>query len=104
MKGGAGYCSFPSYVWRTKATDDGMEFRQWISRTEYFRNTDTWKKQKVIVAMETEISVRNKMHAHCSGFDVHGPVPCFRQEINHRILCISEEPDDKFRTQINLNG
>ena len=61
--------------------------------------------------------VSMRIHASCSGtgYDQRhlatksssssssgggGGVPCFRQDITYRIICISEESDLKFRVQI----
>lgn len=115
---GSGYCSFPKFLWqptaRGSSTDSGGGSggdRIWISKTEYFRNTDTWGRQKEIRVLETEFLIQNKMHASCSGGGSgtggqrpDSPMPCFRKAIDYRIICVSEEPDGKYRTQQNLNG
>jgi len=80
----------------------------WLSRVEYVRNTGTWHKRKEIVVNDTEMFVSMRIHASCSGsgYERHLPatgasaVPCFRQDINYHIICISEESDMKFRVQI----
>jgi len=107
-----GYCSFPAFLYEPPVTtggDDGQQ-RVWLSRVEYFRNTDTWHKRKEIVVNDTEMFVSMRIHASCSGsgYERHPPatgpgapaVPCFRQDIKYHIVCISEESDMKFRVQI----
>jgi len=106
-----GYCSFPAFLYEPLSVgdDDGRQ-RVWLSRVEYFRNTDTWHKRKEIVVNDTEIFVSMRIHASCSGsgYERHlsatgagsRNVPCFRQDINYHIVCISEESDMKFRVQI----
>jgi len=105
LLGGSGYCSFPRFLWDPLA--DGSD-RVWLSKTEQVRNTDTWSRQKHIRVQESEIWIRHKLHASCTGSPsaAHddGPVPCFRQDVVYRIICVSEEHGDKFRTQQNING
>ncbi|KAK2159812.1 hypothetical protein NP493_1685g00035 [Ridgeia piscesae] len=98
-----GYCSFPAFLWKTKY-GGADSHRKWISKTEYAQNTDLWEKQKVITAMETELSVQHKLHASCRGHQADSEVPCFRQQIEYRIICISEEPDEKYRVRQYVNG
>ncbi|KAI0224586.1 hypothetical protein LSAT2_024416 [Lamellibrachia satsuma] len=98
-----GYCSFPAFLWKTN-NGGGDSHRKWISKTEHVLNTDLWEKQKVITAKETELSVQHKLHASCRGHQADSEVPCFRQQINYRIICISVEPDEKFRVRQYVNG
>jgi hypothetical protein len=104
-----GYCSFPTFLW-DQLPDSGGD-RIWLSRVEYQRNTEIWEKRKEIFVNDTEILVRLKMHATCTtgGYERQpaaavGSKPCYRQDIVYRIVCISEEPDTKFRVQIINNG
>ena len=77
----------------------------WVSRTEYVGASDTWEKRKEIVVNETEMVVRHKIHASCTGRkERQGAMPCFRQDIVYQIICISEQPDNKFRVQQTING
>lgn len=99
-----GYCSFPTYLW-DQLQDGGQ--RTWMSRMEFIRDTDTWQKRKEITVNDTEIYVRMKLHASCSerrqATGAVTAVPCFRQDALYRIICISEEPDMKFRVQVISN-
>ena len=96
-----GYCTFPRFLWEPLA--DGTP-RKWLSKTEYFKNTNTWEKQKEITVSETEIVIQHKVHASCNGYETDSAVPCFRQDIIYEIICVSEEPDGKFRIQQKVNG
>ena len=58
----------------------------------------------MITAMETELSVQHKLHASCRGDQADSEVPCFRQQIDYSIICISVEPNDKFRVRQYVNG
>ena len=91
-----GYCNFPDYLWTP--LPDGAN-RKWISKTEYVENSDTWDRQKEISARPTELVVKHKVHASCTEYQAGQDVPCFRMDILSTIICIAEEPGEKFRVQ-----
>ncbi len=84
---------------------DGTD-RKWHTRSQYFRNTDTWETQHEITATQTELIVQQKIHAPCDRVSFHPDdnVPCFRRDIVHHVICVSEEPDRKYRVQIQEEG
>lgn len=107
-----GYCSFPAFLWEpvsptptASGNDTITKSRLWISRTEYLQNTNTWEKQKEIRVSQTEIYIQHKLYAHCDGYQPDESVPpCFRRNNKYHIICVSEEPNGKFRVMQESNG
>ena len=91
-----GYCSFPDFLWQP--FPDGTH-RKWMSKTQYIQNTDMWGRQKEITILETEMTIKHKVHASCNEYSASDSVPCFRKDIIYRLICIAREPGDKFRVQ-----
>ena len=75
---------------------DGNE-RKWLSKTEYVRNTVTWERQKEITVHRTEMIIKHKVHSACNTKYSRPGMPCFRKDIIYHIICLAEEPGDKFR-------
>jgi hypothetical protein len=107
---GRGYCSFPSYLWQplfvdNQGGDDSVKPRHWISKTEYNRNTNKWRKQKEIVVSEREIEIHHKIHASCDGY-LHSQDDdrCFKKTVDYNIICVSEEAGGKYRIRQEMEG
>ena len=95
-----GYCSFPRFLWRSPTDDSSI--RKWIGQTEYFGNTDSWTNQLIITAHETEIVTQRRVHVTCTRQRNVVPsdkIPCYRQDTVFSIICLSEEPNGKYRVQ-----
>ena len=96
-----GYCSFPDFLWA--AMPDGSD-RKWLGRTEYVRNTVTWERQKEITVRRTEMVIKHKIHTTCNEQYSHGDdPPCFRKDLHNQVICLAEEPGDKFRVMHKSN-
>ena len=100
---GQGYCSFPVFLWQDSSVN---EQKEWLSKTEYLHNSDTWARQKRLEAHETEVFVRERVHASCvtGEEDRNDTMPCFRKEISYTIKCVAKERGNVYRVQLNGEG
>ncbi|ELT93349.1 hypothetical protein CAPTEDRAFT_212892 [Capitella teleta] len=103
-----GYCSFPSYLWQPLFVDtnsDGsVKPRHWISKSEYYKNTNKWRKQKDIVASNTTIWIHHKIHASCDGYHQSSDDRCYKKTVEYKLICVSEAAGGKFRIQQEVDG
>ncbi len=96
-----GYCSFPEFLWAP--LPDGSN-RKWFTRTEYVRNSNVWERQRQIIVEETEMTVHHRIQMSCQKQGRHSDRPCFANDIHFSIICVAEEPGDKFRVQQTVDG
>ena len=78
--------------------------REWLTKTEYVKNTDTWIRQKKLKVQETEINVRERIHASCDDVEhktEEDKMPCYRKEILFVITCIAKERGNVYRVRIS---
>ncbi|KAI0210129.1 hypothetical protein LSAT2_005133 [Lamellibrachia satsuma] len=92
--GTVGYCAFPTFLWEVSPSGNG---RRWAGRIVHAGST--WSQRMEVIVRRTEFILTTT--SHNKSCDYHVTAEDCRRDIEmHTVVCLSEEPNGKFRVHM----
>ena len=93
-----GYCVFPAFLWEAPARDNG---RRWTGRI--VQAGSTWSERTDVTVRETDFILTTTSRNKSCADHVTKRERCRVIKV-HAVMCLSEEPNGKFRVHMRGEG
>ncbi|KAK2170366.1 hypothetical protein LSH36_3g19134 [Paralvinella palmiformis] len=96
-----GYCEFPEFLWEPR--EDGRE-QIWFTKALYNDVNADWTSRQEVKVNPTQYVVTLATRTPCVKESVNISYHCVEKRVYQSVICLSEEPQHKYRVQIQRNG